>query len=257
LNTAGLLEGEEQRQIASLYISAFLDATLRGVKEYIPIFQDYRMAGDWLPPTLYINQYGDSSFKMVADYEEDYDVTTTTLENGSVSVSHISTWKEENLLFRKYYSQDNQAVVLGWYSLDARYSITLPYFFALDWQLDRGDYLVFNLADGRAGDKQNKPLDLSIVLEDSSGQTASIPLSSVMPLLPQLPVQFTRLPAWEETRIKNPSEPVLQSYRIPLGLFLNINPDIHLENITKIIFCFNRSASGRIILDNIGFSLFP
>ena len=123
--------------------------------------------------------------------------------------------------------------------------------------MDRSDYLVFNLADGRSGDKENKPLDFSIVLEDSYGQKAIIPLSSVMPLLPQLPVQFTRLPAWEEVRIKNPSEPVLQSYRIPLGLFLNANPDLQLENITKISFYFDRSVSGRIILDNIGFSIFP
>ena len=44
LNTKELLDGEDQRQIAKVYISAFLDLSLKGDFSYLPLFKDYRTA---------------------------------------------------------------------------------------------------------------------------------------------------------------------------------------------------------------------
>ena len=44
LNTKALLKGEDQRQIAKVYMGAFLEMTLKGNQAYLPIFKDYRYA---------------------------------------------------------------------------------------------------------------------------------------------------------------------------------------------------------------------
>ena len=50
LELGGLLPPEEQREFGRVFISAFLDITLRGDDRYRPLFRDHRVAGDWLPP---------------------------------------------------------------------------------------------------------------------------------------------------------------------------------------------------------------
>jgi hypothetical protein len=92
LNRRALLSGEEQRRVASLYLSAFLEATLHGEQVYRAIFQDYRHAGDWLPQTGYITQYKDSGTQYAANFEEDYDVTTTTVCASVIKNGRTTTW---------------------------------------------------------------------------------------------------------------------------------------------------------------------
>src|SRR5690606_4516398 len=60
-NRAQLLPPEQQRQIAEVYVSAFLDATLLQKREYLPIFQDVRAAAQWLPSTGYLSRYDDTT----------------------------------------------------------------------------------------------------------------------------------------------------------------------------------------------------
>src|ERR1700722_20149800 len=54
LNQKPLLDPKDQRQIAKTYISAFLETTLRGNRDYLSMFRDYRAARDWLPKTYYM-----------------------------------------------------------------------------------------------------------------------------------------------------------------------------------------------------------
>jgi hypothetical protein len=255
LNQQPLLSPESQRQIASLYISAFLESTLKGVEEYIPIFEDYRNAGNWLPPTLYVSQYQDAGYWPVAEYEEDNDVTTMTVEGGSISGKRLARWKEEEVKFRTGTSQNNHAVVLGWNRIGSWYQIRLPKDSSATLGLDINDHLVFNLADGRGLLEDIEYLDFTILLEDEDGNRTSILLSEVNQLLPQLPVQFTKLASWENEDYKNPTEIVFQTFRIPISTFLDVNPQFDLEKIKEIRFIFDQSTSGTIILDEIGFDL--
>ena len=52
-------------------------------KEYIPLFRDYRKGLDWLPDDYYINRYEDSTFRAVADFDEDVDVVGLSFLGGS------------------------------------------------------------------------------------------------------------------------------------------------------------------------------
>jgi dienelactone hydrolase len=87
LNLHPLLTGEDQRRIAKIYISAFLEATLHSRREYVPLFQDYRRVRNLLPRTLYINRYQDSTDHVIANFNEDADVTTTTSPGGHITAS--------------------------------------------------------------------------------------------------------------------------------------------------------------------------
>ncbi len=45
LDLRGLLPPEDQRRFAEVYITAFLEATLNGRHEYLPMFRDHRVVG--------------------------------------------------------------------------------------------------------------------------------------------------------------------------------------------------------------------
>ncbi len=248
LNTAALLPAASQQQIAQVMITAFLNSTLRDETGYRPMFEDWRYAAAWLPDTYFINQYEDNHFRLLADYEEDVDVTTVTAVGGASLSWGLNTWREDDLTFRNGSSQENQALRLGWSSSTSWYEITLPKGFAAD--LTESDTLMFAAADASLRDH---PLDFSIILTDTSGSTVSLPLSQFATLLPQLPVEHTRWPLYEEARYKNKGEAVLQTFQLELGVFAAANPAFDPATLQTIRFRFDQSQAGEIYLDRIGF----
>jgi dienelactone hydrolase len=120
LDLRGLMPTEDQKEFARIYVSAFLDYTLKGDTRYLPLFRDHRVAGDWLPKTMYVTRFQDASFRSLADFEGDIDVTTGSVPEVRLQGDSLSTWKEGMLALRSSNrpttssSQDNQAVWLGW-----------------------------------------------------------------------------------------------------------------------------------------------
>ncbi len=119
LALSALLDPEEQREFGKIYVSAFLDATLKDDKRYLPLFRDHRVVGGWLPKTMYITKFQESSFFPLATFEEDIDVTTA-IDGVALMGDSLSTWKENTVPLRSRNrastsaSQENQAVWLGW-----------------------------------------------------------------------------------------------------------------------------------------------
>ena len=97
LNLKQLLSKVEQEQIAEVYISAFLESTLKNRTEYLPLFMDARTGRDWLPETIYLNQFEDSNGKFICDFDEDFDVSTTS-KNGAISSENLSVWREDQII---------------------------------------------------------------------------------------------------------------------------------------------------------------
>ena len=83
------MPGEAQRQIAKTTIGAFLDATLHEETGYRTLFQDLRRGQAWLPDTIYLYQYQDAATQRVSTYEEDIDLTSTTLPGGSMCAENL------------------------------------------------------------------------------------------------------------------------------------------------------------------------
>jgi dienelactone hydrolase len=253
LNTGALLSAGEQQQLARLMISAFLEDTLKGNEVYRGIFKDYRAAGDWLPQTGYITQYQDYGFREVAGFEEDIDPQTASLPGAGSLGSGLTRWREKALRYRNGDRQDNHAVLLGWKGGSGRYTIDLPSGF--DWPLNESSILVFKAADARDTEDAAEGVDFRVEIRDTSGKTASVILSNVLPLQTQFPADIYRLDLWNEEYIKEESEAVFQSYRIPLEAFLNDNPTLDLSKIQSIRFVFDQTESGEVYLDGIGFDI--
>ncbi|MFY0630579.1 MAG: hypothetical protein JXR05_09370 [Flavobacteriaceae bacterium] len=114
LNLKQLMKGEDQREVAKVYISAFLEATLRNEKGYLPLFADVRAGRNWLPETIYLNQFEDSNTKLIGTFDEDFDVTTLSENSSEVSSTRLTVWKEKRVP-TKWGSKTNRGLFLGWH----------------------------------------------------------------------------------------------------------------------------------------------
>jgi hypothetical protein len=286
-NQGSLLSPQEQRTIAKVYVSAFLEATLHGAEEYIPLFGNFRRAAHWLPTTIYFSQFQDSDFRTITDFDQYADVMETTIPGGSQRGEHLEIWEQRDMVTRRGGPAGSHAVVLGWNTTCAPgsvpaqvpgYVITLPDVLPPTWLLDDRMALCFSLADTgqrcqpAAGDSAEQagtarhdsrandddpnggraPIDLTVELVASNGQVARLPLSHVFPLGPALNVTFTKWPYLERTRYKSPVEPVLQTFAIPLSDFAKANPEFDPGLLKQIRLRFDRTRTAVILLDDVG-----
>ncbi len=154
LNRAALLDAAEQRRLGAVYISGFLEATLHDDPAYVRLFRDGRSARAWLPEDLYVTRFQDSTFRPLADFQEDVDVTTGALPGAAIEGRNLALWKEKDLPLREGDgTKQNQVVYLGWKRdpaaprKAASYTVRLPRELPGDWRLNAESLLVFSLAD--------------------------------------------------------------------------------------------------------------
>ena len=162
LELGGLIDTEDQLEMGRVYISAFLEVTLKDNEEYLPLFRDHRVAGEWLPETMYVTRFETSAFRPLAGFDEDIDVTTGTAEGVTITGDSLGTWRENLLALRSRNrpntsnSQGTNAVWLGWNNavegqdepaeVPASYALHLPEGLATDWSLSAGTTLDLLLA---------------------------------------------------------------------------------------------------------------
>jgi len=263
INDKPIMDMESQRKVAKVLISAFLEATINNRDEYLPVFKDIRKAGRWLPEDIYINRYEDSNFKVIADFEEDFDVTTATIPAGKMLGENLKVWKEAHTPYRTKggSNQENSAVVLEWNNENgqdansaetASYTITLSSEATSYMDLNRDMKLVFSI--GTEKEDQREPLDLAIELCDGDGNCAALPLSSVGPVHPALTVRLAKWEWLEKKIIDKFSERLLQTYEMSFHSFIESNSSFEPSGLKSIRFLFDRSDKGAIMLDDIGFS---
>jgi dienelactone hydrolase len=263
LNRAALLPAAAQRQAARVYISAFLDATLRGADGYRPLFRDHRYGAGWLPDTIYLTQYADAGATYVADYEDDLDLTSITVP-GRARGRQLTVWREERVNLR-FGEGDNRAVVLGWDSAvrddEASYTLRLDAPVVAD-----GASLVFDLAaadqdpspgeappDGEEADAEDEavaqPLDLTVTVTDTEGDSASLPLSTVAALQPPIRGAFLKAEWLHDGAL---TEPIFQTFRFPLAAFVEANPAFDASALRTVGLTFDGTEAGVVLLDNVG-----
>jgi hypothetical protein len=292
LNLKQLISAENQIKIAEVYISSFLDITLKNKNEYLPLFVDARTGKGWLPETIYLNQFEDSNLKTVANFDEDFDVSTTTYGGGKVNTKNLSVWREQEIKL-KWQKKGSRALFVGWNydienkkksiesvpdSLIASYTINLS-----SIAIDSSSVLVFSMAESKESanpksegkwvkndsnikkkdtkkkeDKEDeeevkKPIDFNIQLNDSSGQKVSFPLSKFSPLQREIEVIIMKTGFIKDNK---QSEKVFQTFYFPAKDFQKINPNFNLSNIINVKFIFDKNESGVVAIDNIGFMKF-
>ena len=264
LNLKPLLPPEEQRRISKTYITAFLEATLKGKREYVPLFRDYRVGRAWLPKTLYMNRYFDASYQPIADFSEDPDVTTTTVKGGHISGENLSIWREGRIPTRQD-KRGYNGVFIGWNRANGgalpAYSIQLPPAGA------RGSLLVLSLAvtdekakppgkkdDEKASAKKDdkpkdEPTDFTIELETTQSGRQALPLSRFGTLLPPFRVHFTKFGLLDDYAYEKAAEPVFQTFEVPLKAF-GIDD---ASKLATVRLRFDKTRARVLILSQLGF----
>ncbi len=300
LNLKQLLPEKEQRKIAEVYISGFLEATLRGKHEYLPMFADARAAKEWLPETIYLNQFEDSNTELICTFDEDFDLSSTTNNKGVISSKNLTVWREQEIQL-KWKKKGSRALVVGWdYNLEennekkdslndsllATYSINLKKPIT---HIDSTSVLVFSMAEStessnpkskgkwinnneeeeadkvdneenpeeeeeeendKEPEKPKEPIDLSISLQDSTGQVVRFNLSKFSALQREIkPVLWKMDFITDDTS----SEQVFQLFNFPLSDLIEMNPNFNPSSIKIIKFIFDKSKKGVVVIDNIGF----
>ena len=307
LNLKQLLSEEEQQKIAEVYISAFLESTLRNKTEYLPLFMDARKGKDWLPKTIYLNQFEDSNSQIISDFDEDFDVVTTT-KKGNVSSENLTVWREEEIKL-KWNNKGSRALFIGWNYEDeddekdeseeiseaimAKYTITIePNTVAID----SSSAFMFSMAEstessnpktkGKWIDNENKdknekldkdedadtdekteekevddeddddevkakePIDFTIVMEDSNGQSVQFPLSDFSSLQREIETVIWKI---DFLMGDKESEKTFQTFYFPLENIQKLNSNFEISNLSKITYRFDKSKKGVVVIDNIGF----
>lgn len=268
-NSKPVMPAAEQERIGRAYITAFLEATLLGKKEYVPLFQDHRAGAAWLPDAIMINRYSSPKTRILTDHDEDIDPTTTTLPGGRIESENLTVWREQPLG-----PPGNPEVLstrgayLGWDD-DATpgvpsYTVTLP----PDTAALPGSALVLALADGnespnpRGLQRRDRsrathplwsaaprpPIDLTVEIVDAAGATARLPLLSVSLVQAQLESRV-----WK-TGILPPRAPeaVFQSITIPLAAFQAQSPAFDPTRLAAVRLVFDRTPAGVVIVSEIG-----
>jgi len=245
LNLRPLLRGADQRRIAQIYVSAFLEATLHGRSEYRRLFRDYRQVRQWLPGTLYMDRYLDSSNKVIADFTEDADLTTTTLPGGKLEGRNLSDWHEGKIPFRNG-DRGYNGVFLGWNGGAASYSLTLPI------GLVRGDSLLTMSVAVTADGEDESATDFTVAAESDDGIEVRLPLSHFRTLRPAIPVRFTKVEYLDRMLYKEPSEPVFQSVEIPLREFAEKDHRFDPKRLKAMRLIFDRTPASELLISRIG-----
>jgi pimeloyl-ACP methyl ester carboxylesterase len=270
LDLGGIMDGEAQRDIARVFFSAFLEVVLRDRREYLPIFADVRYAANWLPDTFYISQYATSAQKAIADFEEDIDPATMTLEGGRIETEHLSKWHETRITL-KYDELDTHAGVYAWDPEFDDETGVVRFILPSDWTgtgsgtvlsasiSDAGidtlpddweeDEAVDDDADDDSEDEEDEePLDWTIELVDRSGQSASLPLSHdevLYPLVQAVPRRASFLDS------SDPEEILFRRFALPIDDFVVVNPSFDPASLASISFIFDRAEKGAIIVDDL------
>jgi len=180
-NRRSIIPAADQEKIALVYMSAFVRTTLLNDPSLLNLFRDYRYGREWLPETVYLNQYLESSENILCNFEEDLDLTSGSSHVDSISAANFTSWKEEKVSL-KWGSQESRAVVLGWNnsddSISAEYSIYLNT--SESFLQDTNPALVFWIADYNQDPGTHAKKD-STELETGSSESSLNSLSTDNP----------------------------------------------------------------------------
>lgn len=233
-----LLKAEEQQLITKIFISSFLETSLKGNDEYLPLLKDYRKGLNWLPKTLYINKYQDSEGEIVADFEEDPDFITATYEDWYCTAKDLSKWYENPIPLPRGH-QESWAMFVKWYKADDDDTPSFS-FFTPDNPINGTDTLAFDVAFIRQYRDKTDPLDFTIKLTTKGEKTFETTLDEHFSIIP-LPI------VWIYNYYRR--HIILQTVEIPLSE--TFSDWSHNYNIQSIEFIFDKTESSYIAFDNV------
>lgn len=267
LNTAPIIPPDDQRQIAAAYISAFLDATLKADEPVLALFRDPRAGRGWLPDHPYVHQFTDSTFRPLANFDDDIDVRTGSVAGSEIVAEGFSLWREESIIHRDERPQGSNAVVLGWTAADnPAYTISVPADFWTDIDVETA---LFTLSittstesppaaegeeDEAGAEESEDDEDLPaphVTVEAllANGRIVAVDSADYATLAPPLKVQYLKHKEENDARYNDSWEPVLQVLDVPLSA---LTDGAAPGEISAFRLRFEQMPSAVVMLDEIG-----
>lgn len=254
LRRSDIIDTASQQEIAKVYVTAFLEATLYNKTDYVPLFQDYRYGESWLPTSTYFNRYEDSSFVVWSTFEENMSQTSLP-SNGSIIANGVTTHKEayknrsqssKNSTGLKVEWGKSQSPVLNFNWKQGAPTPAMKKTTRISFSLANLNFLLENTSGA---------MEIDIEVYDVYGNTATLPLSQFQNILEPPESIFTWY-KWMDDYINDgkyeeDTEAIMQTFILPLQAYTQINPKLNTASLGGITFHM-KSGSGLMMLDDIG-----
>ncbi|QKS71610.1 hypothetical protein FLK61_33535 [Paenalkalicoccus suaedae] len=254
LSRKQMMDPEEQREVAKVFISAFLEVTLHNNDQYQPLFMDIRHGEEWLPRTQYVTRYVDSTYERLVSFNRNNDVEEFP-QGITASAEGFTEWDKTSTVDRGGNNKAADGVVMEWED-DMSYTLSLPESYVTD--ADSVEYFSFSMA------QMDKELEapytgetdpsLELVFSLNDGGEVSISVDALQPIPPSIWTQYTRYPFLEDItrdgKYEEAIEPAFQTYFIPIMMLEEAEASV--EDLESITWQFS-DGPGRLVIDDIGF----
>jgi dienelactone hydrolase len=245
-----MLEAQAQRRVVKAYVSAFLDASLKGDRSYLNFLRDHRAGASWLPATAYAPLFTDTTFQAVEQFEVNADPKGPSLEGAQVGFAGLTVVEQQPVL-RGTDRRQSKAGLLTWEAggTAPSYEIRLP----SSWQTDPPRALTFALGGARPA----ASVDLTVELVDRGGNAAQVLLSGYGDPLPPPANPVTKFGLLDGLMLRaGRPGPVLKTFVIPLADFVAANSAFRPAELAQIRFRFDRTPAGSVVIDDVGLMAF-
>ena len=256
LNYSKIMDGEDQREVAKVYISAFIESTLGGKEQYIPLFRDVRYGSEWLPNTQYLTRFENSDFYPLVNFNETNSKTKFS-EGITAEGIGFDVWEIKTELNRSENRKQKQGMVFEWKDTGT-YSLFIPEDYGEKHLTGSFESFVFSMANMEAdeGNDAKTVPKLDVTLATRDGKKAKVPLEKFREIVPSIYTQYTRNRYLEdilkEGKYSKATESVFQTYEIPLESFTELEAGLQLQEIERITLSFT-DWPGKLMVDEIGF----
>ena len=246
-----LLKPLEQEQLTKVFVSAFLEATLAGKKQYIEMLRRPDADQFGLPDDIYITQYMNSDFKVIEDFDDPSEVTQKVAVEANGKLREMAA----DIIFERLRGNVKAPNKMLKMVLDKQHKTTLRIkLTALDFTMpsEKGlPTLTFSMArtdSGRDSECQayNLFTEARLELLVNKELVFSQELGAKYSLPPLLASDFSELES-DDFRFA-PTQPVLQTYRTPIKLNKSFSTDSELE----LVLIFEPSMDMSVVIDDIG-----
>lgn len=256
LNRRDTMPAELQREIAKVYISAFLETALHGKKEYLQLFRDYRYGSRWLPPAHYVSRFLDGSFIPLLQFGANRQ-RQGTISGVVVKATGFAGWETVLALDRMGNGKGFYAAALAW-EKKGSYKVLLTNDYRRNNSSARPEKLLISMATAEVdgGNKIQKSTVPHVDVEITANVSVCLPLNDFIPVPPPFYTCYTLSPRvdkiFRKEKYRQATEPVFQTYELPLEEFVKHNQAFNPQAISEITLHFS-GEPGMVLIDTIGF----
>ena len=255
LNRRDTMDANQQREITKVYVSAFLETTLKGNTQYEKLFRNYQYGLKWLPKTLYFNRFENGMFEPINKFYSNQDKRVFD-KDVSVDAQGFTLWEIETAKDRRGNSKGKSGVALQW-DKEGVYAISISdkYINSLQYEPDSLILSMANMARGLDEKIESYP-KVEAEFRSKTGQSVKVPLDKYMSIPAQIKVQYTKIPWFDKImkkeKYEEDQEPVFHMYEIKLDIIKSLNENMSYESISEIILHFS-NGPGKIMIGDIGY----